>query len=385
MRMKKKTARGPSTTKKKPGRPRIEFDQKTADNICEQIAEGKSLRRICIQKAMPTKKTVLRWLEENTAFQQQYARARDGQADNYFDELMDLQKQATAENAHAIRVRADIIKWACSKLKPKKYGERSTLEIEEPEKPDMEPMDLVRLTMFIDSERHQGMTIEQFADDQVLRMHWVAESIRSRTAPNGMMGTHRSTGHLGLYEDVAKAIEDVADRVWENLTGKSKPLALPAPTHTEPTTRARDGAAPQQTAGEHGTGHVHLGGAQDGQSAGNQADSSMKPDLASESGGSTLQYRCSSGPEKGPKQEYIPASANLPPELRSVLDRKQSVLERMHPSTVEKQLADEAGLAPEDADGVRSVNAEESQIENGIPEDRPRRTTYRSPRDRWNR
>lgn len=115
-------------TKKKPGRKRIEFDQTVADRICDMIIEGKSLRRICAMKAMPTKKTVLRWLDESPGFQTQYARAREEQAEGYADELVELAKKANSENAQAIRVRADIIKWACSKLKPKKYGDRLAID-----------------------------------------------------------------------------------------------------------------------------------------------------------------------------------------------------------------------------------------------------------------
>lgn len=116
-------------SKRKTGRPRSEFDQKTADRICDQIIEGKSLRRICTEKWAPSKKIVLRWLKENAAFAAQYSRAREEQADGYADELMELGKQANSENAHAIRVRADIIKWVCSKLKPKRYGDRLALDV----------------------------------------------------------------------------------------------------------------------------------------------------------------------------------------------------------------------------------------------------------------
>jgi len=109
------------------GRPRREFNQAVADRICEHLINGKSLRRICLYKDMPSLTIVMKWLRENPSFQQQYARAREEQADGYADELMELGKQATAENAHAIRVRVDIIKWICSKLKPRAYGDRLEL------------------------------------------------------------------------------------------------------------------------------------------------------------------------------------------------------------------------------------------------------------------
>lgn len=110
------------------GRPPREFTQVVGDRICEQIVAGKSLRRICQAKAMPSVTTVMKWLREDPDFASQYARAREEQADGYADELIDLAKKANEDNAQAIRVRADIIKWVCSKLKPRKYGDRLELQ-----------------------------------------------------------------------------------------------------------------------------------------------------------------------------------------------------------------------------------------------------------------
>lgn len=106
----------------------MEFSQDTADLICEEIGNGKSLRTICDAKNMPSRTTVNKWLRENESFAYQYARAHEEQGDYYAEELMELAAKANAENAQAIRVKADIIKWVCSKLKPRKYGDRVGLE-----------------------------------------------------------------------------------------------------------------------------------------------------------------------------------------------------------------------------------------------------------------
>jgi hypothetical protein len=54
------------------------YSQETADAICDHLAEGKSLRRICEGDAMPARTTVFRWLQENAAFRVQYARVCEG-------------------------------------------------------------------------------------------------------------------------------------------------------------------------------------------------------------------------------------------------------------------------------------------------------------------
>jgi hypothetical protein len=72
---------------------------------------------------------VFRWLanEDNAEFRDQYARAREAQADKYADELVDIADEGKSEDANIIRLRMDARKWAASKLAPKKYGERLDL------------------------------------------------------------------------------------------------------------------------------------------------------------------------------------------------------------------------------------------------------------------
>lgn len=124
------------------GRPTI-FDQATADAILDRISDGESLRRICCDDEMPGQTTVYRWLRENEGFRQQYAHAREMQADTLFDETLDIADDGTndwmerhdneggnlgwKENGEAIRrsqLRIDTRKWIAGQLKPKVYGNR---------------------------------------------------------------------------------------------------------------------------------------------------------------------------------------------------------------------------------------------------------------------
>jgi hypothetical protein len=95
------------------------------EQICELIADGKSLRSICAEGKME-KKTIMRWLRDDHEFQAAYAQARQHSADAMAEQLQDLAQEALAspERAQAVRVAADILKWTASKLKPKSYGER---------------------------------------------------------------------------------------------------------------------------------------------------------------------------------------------------------------------------------------------------------------------
>ena len=69
------------------GRP-SDFTQELADVICERIADGESLRAICTDDNMPSTSTVCRWLAKDREFQEQYAHARELQADALFDDCL---------------------------------------------------------------------------------------------------------------------------------------------------------------------------------------------------------------------------------------------------------------------------------------------------------
>lgn len=113
------------------GRP-SDYCQETVDRICEELAEGNSLRAICADADMPDARTVHRWLEKSDSFRQQYAHARELQAEGFADEVVEIadsvRRGATAEDVTAARLAVDSRKWAAGKLHPKKWGERLDVE-----------------------------------------------------------------------------------------------------------------------------------------------------------------------------------------------------------------------------------------------------------------
>lgn len=120
-----------SEKQKRPiGRP-SKFSQDLADKICEQIAHGKSLRAVCAEDDMPSTSTVCKWLNESQEFSEQYARARDRQADHYFEEIIEIADTVESDSAAVAKARlqVDARKWTLSKLAPKKYGEKTELDV----------------------------------------------------------------------------------------------------------------------------------------------------------------------------------------------------------------------------------------------------------------
>lgn len=103
------------------------FDAALADVICERLSLGESLNVICSESGMPARATVYRWLEEQTAFAAQYARARERQAEFFLDLIVDETSAidaSTSVSVQAAKLRIDTLKWMIGKLLPRKYGER---------------------------------------------------------------------------------------------------------------------------------------------------------------------------------------------------------------------------------------------------------------------
>lgn len=125
--------------KKKMGRP-TKYCTEIAAQLLTRITEGESLRQITRDQDMPGHSTVYEWLLAKPDFADNYARARDEQADTLADEIIAIADEPPAEitdDKGTSRTdsgwvtwqknRVDARKWVASKLKPKKYGERTTI------------------------------------------------------------------------------------------------------------------------------------------------------------------------------------------------------------------------------------------------------------------
>lgn len=104
------------------GRPTI-YAPKLAVEICDNLAAGVSMRKICLIGKMPAQTTIYRWLRSNEDFRQQYTQARQWQADTLFDECLDIADDEECDVMRA-RLRVDTRKWMAGKLNLKKYGDK---------------------------------------------------------------------------------------------------------------------------------------------------------------------------------------------------------------------------------------------------------------------
>jgi transposase-like protein len=110
------------------GRP-SSYTQESADIICEGLANGKSLVTICRESDLNIS-SVFRWLEAQPEFRERYTRARDSQADVLAEEILNIADDNKSDpDANSRRLRADVRKWYAGKIRPKKYGDSSQVDV----------------------------------------------------------------------------------------------------------------------------------------------------------------------------------------------------------------------------------------------------------------
>lgn len=66
------------------------YDDGLAERICERIALGETLKRICRDPDMPTRQTVWRWTRENEAFAEAYEAARKHAPHAWSDDVIEI-------------------------------------------------------------------------------------------------------------------------------------------------------------------------------------------------------------------------------------------------------------------------------------------------------
>lgn len=133
------------------GRPEVwtpEKKQEAIDKILARIATSRDSIATIVEEdeSLPSETTFFKWKREDEKLAQDYAHAKDEQADLIFSEMLDIaddgrndwmkikrgDEVVEVENKEAIgrsRVRLDTRKWVLGKLRPKQFGDLVRQEI----------------------------------------------------------------------------------------------------------------------------------------------------------------------------------------------------------------------------------------------------------------
>lgn len=117
------------------GRP-TDYSPELADKICKAISQGNSLKKICDSNySMPCQASIFNWLTQYPDFLEKYTKAKEQGIEAKAEELEDIgdeaieaawkaDPKAAGAIVQAYKLKIDNMKWAMSKLKPKKYGDK---------------------------------------------------------------------------------------------------------------------------------------------------------------------------------------------------------------------------------------------------------------------
>lgn len=103
------------------------------EKVLAAVAAGTSLGKACRDNAVVTKSSFMRWLGEDVALADRYARARGEGLQAKAEEICDLTDEPPERGPDGKidggwvqnqRLKVDSRKWLVSKLLPKEYGDR---------------------------------------------------------------------------------------------------------------------------------------------------------------------------------------------------------------------------------------------------------------------
>lgn len=125
------------------GRP-TDYNEEIASIICDLVSVStKGLERICAENPeLPAEVTIHRWRLRHPKFGQDYAKAKQNQAELLAQEIIEIADESSGDikydkdgneslNGEYVarsRLRVDARKWVASKLLPKVYGDKQVVE-----------------------------------------------------------------------------------------------------------------------------------------------------------------------------------------------------------------------------------------------------------------
>lgn len=103
----------------------------TREELLKRLAESGSLRAVCKAADMPSADTVHAWLQQDPAFAQAYARARQVGVMLFADETLEIaDAKMNPQDVAQAKLRVETRRWLAERMLPKLYGPTSALQLE---------------------------------------------------------------------------------------------------------------------------------------------------------------------------------------------------------------------------------------------------------------
>lgn len=106
-----------------PGRTQLgRYNRADADKICEHLAKGEPLYRICEGEGMPAYTTVYARQHKNPSFKERVARARQAGADYCADRALTVAEESTKDTAQRDRLLVATLMKRAALIAPRRWG-----------------------------------------------------------------------------------------------------------------------------------------------------------------------------------------------------------------------------------------------------------------------
>ena len=107
---------------------RMHYSRELADIICERLASGEMISKICKSDGMPNYTTVKKWYRQHEEFQEMYDQAMEDRGDTYFDKVMETVEEAGQGEIPQAKLKSDAYKWAAQISNPKQYQKQTKVD-----------------------------------------------------------------------------------------------------------------------------------------------------------------------------------------------------------------------------------------------------------------
>lgn len=107
----------------------IPFSNVIADIICDRVANGESLTKICNEDSMPTYRQLCVWRRENQEFAEALRDAKLDSGEVLFDKAMEIAEGDDIPKADVpgLKLKAELYKWAAGVRTPEDFGNRTKI------------------------------------------------------------------------------------------------------------------------------------------------------------------------------------------------------------------------------------------------------------------
>ena len=112
--------------------PRKKYTKQDVIDVIDIIKTGKSVRSVLKDKDRMCLAQFYKMIEQDKELIEYYERARLTRADSFFESIVEVadECQQGLIEPNAARVAIDAYKWTAGRMAPKRYGDKSQLEVD---------------------------------------------------------------------------------------------------------------------------------------------------------------------------------------------------------------------------------------------------------------